>query len=99
MIAAVLTGHGGPEMLEVRDDVAVPRPGQGEVLVEVAAAAVNNTDIWTREGAYGAPEDPDAVAGWRGRPWTFHGSRAPTSWGSSSGSGPMWTATWWDDGC
>ena len=68
MTAAVLTGHGGPQMLEVRDDVAVPRPGRGEVLVEVAAAAVNNTDIWTREGAYGTPEDPHAVVGWQGVP-------------------------------
>jgi NADPH:quinone reductase-like Zn-dependent oxidoreductase len=68
MRAAVLTGHGGPEMLEVRDDVPVPLPGPGEVLVEVAAAAVNNTDIWTREGAYGTAEDPDAVAGWQGVP-------------------------------
>lgn len=28
--------------------------------------AVNNTDLWTREGAYGLPGDPDALAGWRG---------------------------------
>src|SRR6056297_1172453 len=68
MNAAVLHGHGGPEMLEVRDDVEVPRPGAGEVLVAVTAAAVNNTDIWTREGAYGSPDDPDAVAGWQGVP-------------------------------
>lgn len=68
MTAAVLTGHGGPEMLEVRDDVPVPAPARGEVQVRVAAAAVNNTDLWTREGAYGREDDPDAVAGWRGVP-------------------------------
>jgi NADPH:quinone reductase-like Zn-dependent oxidoreductase len=68
MTAAVLTGHGGPEMLEVRDDVPVPTPARGEVQVRVAAAAVNNTDLWTREGAYGRADDPDAVAGWRGVP-------------------------------
>lgn len=66
MTAAVLTGFGGPERLQVRDDVAVPRPGHGEVLVQVAAAAMNNTDLWTRQGAYGLPEDPSALAGWRG---------------------------------
>lgn len=26
----------------------------------------NNTDVWTRQGAYGLPGDPDALAGWRG---------------------------------
>src|SRR4051812_10609568 len=65
MLAAVLTGHGGPEKLHV---IAVPRPGPGpgELEVKVAAAAVNNTDIWTREGAYGLPGDPSALAGGRG---------------------------------
>lgn len=65
MPAAVLTGFGGPEKLEMRT-VPVPRPGAGEVLVRVTAAALNNTDLWTRRGAYGLPGDPDALAGWRG---------------------------------
>nr|WP_232822029.1 zinc-binding dehydrogenase [Desertihabitans aurantiacus] len=65
MQAVRITGHGGPEVLEVAD-VAVPTPGPGEVLVQVAAAALNNTDLWTREGAYGRPGDPDALSGWRG---------------------------------
>jgi NADPH:quinone reductase-like Zn-dependent oxidoreductase len=65
MVAAVLTGHGGPDMLEIRE-VPRPRPGPGQVQVQVAAAAVNNTDIWTREGAYGLPGDPSALAGGRG---------------------------------
>jgi alcohol dehydrogenase len=65
MRAAVLKGHGGPEMLEVRDDVAVPRPDAGEVLIEVGACGINNTDIWVREGAYGNEDDPDAVTSWR----------------------------------
>jgi NADPH:quinone reductase-like Zn-dependent oxidoreductase len=66
MTAAVLLGHGGPEQLVVRDDVPVPSPGPDEVLVRVRAAALNNTDVWTREGAYGLPGDPDALAGGRG---------------------------------
>jgi NADPH:quinone reductase-like Zn-dependent oxidoreductase len=65
MTAAVLTAHGGPEVLEVRS-VPVPPPGPGELLVRVTAAALNNTDVWTREGAYGLPGDPDARVGWRG---------------------------------
>lgn len=53
MRAVVLTAHGGPEVLELRDDVPVPRPGRGEVLLRVGAAGVNNTDINTRTGWYG----------------------------------------------
>ncbi len=52
MRGAVLTGHGGPEVLVVRDDVRVPAPDAGEVLIEVAACGVNNTDINTRVGWY-----------------------------------------------
>jgi NADPH:quinone reductase-like Zn-dependent oxidoreductase len=37
----------------VRDDVPVPVPGAGEVLVRVTAAGINNTDINTRVGWYG----------------------------------------------
>ena len=52
MTAAVLTGHGGLDRLEYREDVPVPRPGPGDVLIRVAAAGVNNTDINTRIGWY-----------------------------------------------
>jgi NADPH:quinone reductase-like Zn-dependent oxidoreductase len=65
MKAVLLTGHGGPEKLEYREDVPVPRPAEDEVLIEVGAAGVNNTDIWTREGAYGEVDDPEALGGWR----------------------------------
>ncbi|MFF7192761.1 zinc-binding dehydrogenase [Streptomyces sp. NPDC008079] len=65
MRAVRIAGHGGPEVLEAVE-VAVPAPGAGEVLVEVAAVALNNTDLWTREGAYGSPQDATALSGWRG---------------------------------
>ncbi|WP_322982068.1 alcohol dehydrogenase family protein [Pseudomonas sp. C11] len=52
MHAVLLTGHGGPEKLEYRSDVKVPRPNRGEVLIRVGATAVNNTDINTRIGWY-----------------------------------------------
>ncbi|MGC5629433.1 zinc-binding dehydrogenase [Georgenia sp. Z1344] len=65
MAAAVLRRHGGPEAVEPAR-VPVPVAGAGEVLVRVGAAALNNTDLWTREGAYGRPGDPDARSGWRG---------------------------------
>jgi NADPH:quinone reductase-like Zn-dependent oxidoreductase len=52
MAAAVLVGHGGLEKLEFRTDVPVPQPARGEVLIRVAAAGVNNTDVNTRIGWY-----------------------------------------------
>ena len=65
MRAVLLTGHGGLEMLQYRDDHPVPSPAPGEVLVKVAACGVNNTDIWVREGAYGTHDDPGALSSWR----------------------------------
>jgi NADPH:quinone reductase-like Zn-dependent oxidoreductase len=52
MNAVLLKGHGGFEQLEFRDDVPVPVPRIAEVLVQVGAAGVNNTDINTRTGWY-----------------------------------------------
>ena len=65
MRAAVITRHGGPDVIEVRD-VPVPRPGPREVLVRVGAAGCNNTDLWTREGSYGMASDSNQRAGWLG---------------------------------
>jgi NADPH:quinone reductase-like Zn-dependent oxidoreductase len=52
MSGVLLTGHGGLEKLQYREDLKVPQPAAGEVLIRVAAAAVNNTDINTRIGWY-----------------------------------------------
>jgi NADPH:quinone reductase-like Zn-dependent oxidoreductase len=65
MKAVLLTGHGGLEKLEYREDVPTPEPAEGEVLIAVDAAGINNTDIWTREGAYGTEDDPATTIGWR----------------------------------
>lgn len=65
MRAMRIVRHGGPEVLEPAE-VAVPTPQAGEALVRVGAVALNNTDLWTREGAYGRPGDPKARSGWRG---------------------------------
>lgn len=52
MAAVLLTGHGGFDKLAYRDDVPVPSAGPGEVLIKLAAAGINNTDINTRIGWY-----------------------------------------------
>ena len=51
MKAVVTTGNGGYEKLEYRD-VPVPVLAPGEVLLQVLAAGVNNTEINTRLGWY-----------------------------------------------
>ena len=65
MNAVDLTGHGGLDKLEILSDYPTPKPGAGEVLIEVRACGLNNTDIWVREGAYGTDKNPDEVASWR----------------------------------
>ena len=52
MKAVLLKGYGGFDQLEYREDVPVPKPGTGEVLIQVGAAGINNTDINTRTGWY-----------------------------------------------
>jgi len=52
MAAVYLTAHGGLDKLEYRTDVPLPQPGVGEVLIQVGAAGVNNTDINTRTAWY-----------------------------------------------
>lgn len=70
MTAVLLTGHGGLDRLEVRDDVPVPEPARGEVLIRVAAAGINNTDVNTRVGWYSktvtGPTEAGGVAGFAG---------------------------------
>ncbi|MGO1832507.1 MAG: alcohol dehydrogenase catalytic domain-containing protein, partial [Brevibacterium yomogidense] len=65
MSAVQLVGHGGPEQLVYSDDVPVPLPADGEVLIDVHACGMNNTDVWVREGAYGSDTDPNEVSTWR----------------------------------
>ncbi|MEZ2391413.1 NADP-dependent oxidoreductase [bacterium RCC_150] len=50
MLAYVLTGYGGPEMMELQD-VPKPVPGPGEILVKVFAAGLNPVDYKQREGS------------------------------------------------
>jgi NADPH:quinone reductase-like Zn-dependent oxidoreductase len=52
MNAVLLMGHGGFEQLAYRSSVPIPAPGPDEVLVQVRAAGVNNTDVNMRVGWY-----------------------------------------------
>ena len=85
MHAVVLTGHGGFDKMEYRTDVLVPSPKKNEVLIRIAAAGVNNTDINTRIGWYsksvtsdtnkggekGLTEAKDDDGSWSGIPLKF----------------------------
>ncbi len=62
MAAMVLTGHGGTDKLVYREDVSTPKPGPGEVLVEVTATAKNNTDRKVREGLYPTKDQHDVTS-------------------------------------
>ncbi|MFB6890139.1 NAD(P)H-quinone oxidoreductase [Kitasatospora sp. NPDC056327] len=54
MHAMTIPEPGGPEAL-VWAEVPDPVPGEGEVLVEVAATAVNRADLLQRQGFYAPP--------------------------------------------
>ena len=49
MKAIVFDQHGGPEVLRY-EGVPTPKPGPGEVLVRLHAAALNRLDLWVRKG-------------------------------------------------
>ncbi len=68
MTAIAITEPGGPDVL-VATDLAVPTPGEREILVHVEAAGINRPDVLQRKGGYppppGAPATPGLeIAGW-----------------------------------
>ncbi len=62
MHAIVITQPGGPEVLAWQE-VADPSPGPGEVLVRVAASAVNRADTLQRQGFYPPPPGASDIPG------------------------------------
>jgi putative PIG3 family NAD(P)H quinone oxidoreductase len=60
--AIVPRAPGGPEVLEYVD-VPDPELGEGEVLVEVAATAINRADLLQRQGHYPPPPGASAIIG------------------------------------
>jgi putative PIG3 family NAD(P)H quinone oxidoreductase len=80
MRAVVVTEPGGPDVLQLQE-VPDPIPSEGELVVDVAATAVNRADLLQRQGHYDPPpgtspylglecsgtiaELGDGVTGWR----------------------------------
>jgi NADPH2:quinone reductase len=62
MRAIVLDGYGGPEVLTVQE-APEPTPGPEEVLVAVAATAVNRADLLQRMGLYPGPPMEHEIPG------------------------------------
>jgi len=64
MMRAVLTSaHGGLEVLQFRSNYPAPKPAPGEVLVRIAATAVNFHDIFTRRGMPGVKIQLPVIVG------------------------------------
>jgi NADPH:quinone reductase-like Zn-dependent oxidoreductase len=65
MKAIVMNEYGGPEVLNYTDHPD-PVPGEGEVLIRVAAASINPVDLKQRSGATKAyfPIDFPGIIGW-----------------------------------
>ncbi len=58
MRAIVLKSYGGPEVLQV-EDVPAPTAGPDQIVVDVAATALNRADVLQRMGMYPDPRQPD----------------------------------------
>jgi NADPH2:quinone reductase len=62
MRAVVLESYGEPDVLTIRE-VPDPVPGPEEVVVEIAATALNRADLLQRRGFYPGPPMPHEIPG------------------------------------
>jgi putative PIG3 family NAD(P)H quinone oxidoreductase len=58
-----MSGHGGPEVLSLGEAAAPRPPGPGQVLLRVAATAVNRADLQQRSGNYPPPPGESEILG------------------------------------
>ena len=63
MRAMILDGHGGMDKLVYRESFPDPRPGPGEVVVQVRACSLNYHDVFTRRGMPGIKIDMPRICG------------------------------------
>lgn len=71
MKAIILKANGDYEQLQYVEDYNVPTPKENEVLIQIKAAAINNTDINTRIGWYSKNDNNADDASWTGESLTF----------------------------
>jgi putative PIG3 family NAD(P)H quinone oxidoreductase len=62
MRAVIASGDGGPDVLSL-GELPDPEPGPGEVVLDVAATAVNRADTLQRQGFYPPPSGASEVIG------------------------------------
>ncbi len=62
MTAIGFDAPGGPDVLRP-ETIAVPRPGEGQVLVKVAHAGINRPDVIQRQGFYPPPPGASPIPG------------------------------------
>src|SRR5690348_17551171 len=62
MTSIAIRELGGPDMLVAREQ-PLPAPGDGEILVKVAAAGVNRPDVMRRQGHYPPPKGATEIPG------------------------------------
>jgi NADPH:quinone reductase-like Zn-dependent oxidoreductase len=71
MPAIIMKGNGDFDQLEYVQDYPTPQLRENEVLVEVKAAGVNNTDINTRIGWYAKDDNISEKNSWAGEDFKF----------------------------
>ena len=62
MTAIAISEPGGPEML-IAEARSAPKPGNGEILIKIAAAGVNRPDVMQRMGLYPPPPGATDIPG------------------------------------
>ena len=62
MKAIAIREYGAPDVLQLVD-LPIPVPGEGEVLIRVAASGVNRPDVLQRKGRYPVPPGASDLPG------------------------------------